>query len=69
MPNIYNFHIDFWLCLYYTLIRLNDFDFLYMILKIYFENLIAIKKDLVVGAIKPIIISNPTLANDLMCLV
>ena len=27
MSNIYNFHIDFWLCLYYTLIRLNDFDF------------------------------------------
>ena len=46
MPNIYNFHIDFWLCLYYTIIRLNDFDFFIHD----FENLIAIKKDLVVSS-------------------
>ena len=37
MSNIYNFHIDFWLCLYYTLIRLNDFDFFIHDFEIFFE--------------------------------
>ena len=40
MPNIYNFHIDFWLCLYYTIFRLNDFDFFIHDFENFFENFI-----------------------------